>query len=98
MEISEDVAQDFIGIQDNVELTELIVYPNPSRNGSFVINMPETAYIKNIRLFTFSGLVHEEKVNETTRNHSISHRLPSGYYLVQISTDAKVYREKLLIH
>lgn len=74
--------------------TEWHVYPNPN-NGSFSLKIDSNDKESNVKIFDLTGnLVY---VKDNLSNSKIQSELPTGAYIVQITTSANVKRVPMII-
>ncbi|MDP6908459.1 MAG: lamin tail domain-containing protein [Flavobacteriales bacterium] len=73
-----------VGLDDDAEINELNVYPNPN-NGQFRVSLDEVDHDMNLELFDVSGkLVYAETINAGhNRNVSIGLELKRGIYILR---------------
>lgn len=92
--IDQVVLGTWTGVDDHV-LPQLLIYPNPSRDGVVFINNPNRMAIQEIQVFDLTGkLVHSEAKNN---DELIQVQLPDqkGLYLVVIRTKDQELVEKV---
>jgi len=79
---------------DKNPLVKSGVSPNPFRE-SFIITLPEPAYVSGIRIVDANGKLVDEQSRKMTRTNKITVRPPanllSGAYFVQVITQIKTY-------
>ncbi len=74
--------------------TEWHVYPNPN-NGSFSLKIDSNDKESNVKIFDLTGnLIY---VKDNLSNSKIQSELPTGAYIVQITTSANVKRVPMII-
>lgn len=87
----------FTGIEDEVDKTNLSVYPNPSYSGMTISNSLKQDKIKTIELYNTTGQV-VRKVSDLSVSEFFLERnnLPAGLYLLQVSYDKYVLSNKVI--
>lgn len=89
------VVDDCVGVEE-VEWNAGSVYPNPS-SGSFTIEWPSRSKAQ-IMLFDNSGKrVFVQATNEESTRMTVDTQLPSGFYVMKISTDGGVAHKNVVI-
>jgi hypothetical protein len=76
-----------------------LIYPNPAQQ-EVTVSIPETAGTKkNIILKSANGKVVRNLMfsdSEPTKNIFIGD-LPKGFYIMELETNSRIFREKLII-
>ncbi|MFI5196175.1 MAG: T9SS type A sorting domain-containing protein, partial [Chitinophagales bacterium] len=74
------------------------VYPNPAKNGSFTVMLPEAAVNATLTVTDITGKeivkIKDTKAREIFLNLG---NLPSGSYFVKASAGDKVYKEQVIL-
>ena len=80
------------------ESTELLMYPNPIRNGIVTISLPKNEDLKEIKVLDVNGkvVVLVSKVISSTYRLDAS-RITPGIYVVVSESNKKLYLEKLIV-
>lgn len=87
----------YLGIIDYTNVNKVKVYPNPS-NGYFTLEVPYQGagnYI--VEVFTLSGLKVYSKTTNLNNNSLNLEHLNSGFYLIKLEKNGKVYSQKIQI-
>ncbi len=82
---------------------QMLLYPNPSDNGKFSINIPERNEMTTISVYGLTGAkVFEQEIQSTDNgkieNIDASKYLSKGLYVVRVKVADKVYQTKLSIN
>lgn len=89
------------GVNDlNAGGNELKVYPNPS-TGSFAIEIPQTGYTSTVTVVDVLGRQVAAEVIQTTnipKSVITLHNIPSGNYIVKVSSGGQVLRAEVAVH
>lgn len=86
-----------VGIEQNesVSLTALI-YPNPAKE-KLTVDLTEQVKIATVRLIDIAGrIIQEREIREGYRTQMELSGLENGIYFVEVKSDKKILREKLL--
>ena len=76
---------------DDITNENLFIYPNPSRG---IINFSNTLIDERIQVFSINGIkVYDKTVN----TNSIDLDLQTGFYILKISNDSRVLKQKIII-
>ena len=83
-----------IGISENSPFTDVSIFPNPN-NG--VVNI-DLGSLKNVtvQVFSIGGQLLNQKMNINTPNYQFVFNEAPGIYFIEISTDSKTQRYKLV--
>lgn len=78
---------------------ELLVYPNPVRNGQFDLLVPKKFWSGQITLYALSGKKHlQQQLGLYPNNHIVLPTgLPAGIYLIKLEKAAQVCYQKLIV-
>ncbi len=74
-----------------------ILYPNPSHDGTFVLQSGEETVISGIRIFTTFGTLLEEILENTTAVFHSEKKLPIGTYIIQVLIGNQLEIHKLVV-
>jgi len=75
------------------------IYPNPSKSGDFAINFEKLNLTEKIEISVFNtkgGRIYKETIVSDPVHHFDFNLLP-GIYLIQVKTNAKQYKNKLVV-
>jgi len=88
----------YVGIISVEEKVSLKVYPNPS-NGIFKIELTNKAYIKNIKIYDFTGKqLFIDLIPDINRNYysiDLSNH-SAGLYILLVQSNEEVYQERII--
>lgn len=83
-----------IGIEEN-DFSSLSIFPQPAKE---VLHIQTTEGINSISLYTLTGQMVLKKELKSVSDYSLSlHGINTGAYVLEISSDQKTYRTKVLI-
>ncbi len=82
---------------------QMLLYPNPTSNAQFSINIPEKNEATNVTIYSLTGAkVFEQEVqssaNGKIENIDASKQLGVGLYLVRVKVAGNVYQTKLSVN
>lgn len=81
----------------NPDQLRIVVYPNPSMNGQFYIDIPSTEGATEIQIFSVQGkLVHSQVLSGADKIH-VNSELNPGIYLIKIHSESIHVSRKLVI-
>ena len=98
---SPEVAVNFVAVEElPYAVTGINVYPNPSA-GQFTLqaNAMSTQQA-TLRTVDSAGRIVQEQtivLNQGSNQINLDHKLPSGYYQLQLIAGASIYRQGLII-
>jgi endonuclease I len=77
---------------------DIVIYPNPTTNGSFSIS--STVTLKNITIYNVNGQIVQEIKNPSTFNTETYNvnNLSTGFYLVQLASDNGTTTKKIIVN
>ncbi len=86
-----------------VEKSGITIYPNPARK-AVILEGNSISYIRDIRLYTLSGRLIEEKLldtNDFIKNQKIKINFPTvnpGYYILNLISKKGIISDKIIIY
>ena len=92
--ISDCITISSVGIEENTPLNEIVIYPNPT-NGIVNIELGELNDV-SIQVLDLNGKLMYEHYNITTPVHQFNLSGSDGVYFINIGTDGKYQRYKLV--
>jgi PKD repeat protein len=93
------VAADGVGMNDQVDQNEFLVYPNPS-NGSLHVIIPRASTEGVMEIFNANGqLVFTKNFSSTDKSeqHIALHHLPDGIYILKLTASAGNWNKRFVI-
>ncbi len=90
------VSDKFQGL-DDIDNTSLSVYPNPSINGSFNVDVSKINNITSIGVYNLQGQAVNFSSSLDTNLLNINLNVASGVYYLSIKTDNQNYKAKLVV-
>ena len=86
------------GVKDMTNESQLKVYPSPSTDGKFNIEMKSSnSKVANVKIYTVTGMQVYNKTFESTGNISVNSGLTKGMYLMQVNADGNKSSQKIVI-
>lgn len=85
------------GSDEALLTSEFLLYPNPSVNGNFTIEIPESMKGAQLIVFDQSGRELLVKQLEQAGSTKIQSHLKPGMYLINVSGNGKILKSKLLV-
>ncbi|WP_345375310.1 GEVED domain-containing protein [Algivirga pacifica] len=84
-----------LGIENTI--TAFSVYPNPSYNGQFFLELPKSNLEKNITIFNLHGQIVHQELLPAGKNKIVLKEYHKGLHLIQVISGEKVGVQKLLL-
>ncbi|WP_220763862.1 T9SS type A sorting domain-containing protein [Flavobacterium sp. UMI-01] len=86
-------------VDDSNETSEIKITPNPSTHGHFKLQLPERTTEDRVvvKMFSLEGKEVFSEVKKYEQNLSIDTKLPSGLYLLSVTTAEKTYHTKVIV-
>jgi hypothetical protein len=84
-------------IEEENNLDKVIIYPNPSRNGVFQLNIPWEYDQINIVIFDINGKQVCQETVTGKQQILINSKLGKGFYFVRIQSDKATVTQKLIV-
>ncbi len=82
----------------NNEISSLDIYPNPSTNGEFTIELPNSTKNFDLQVLDVTGkIVFSSTIENNSNISNVSANLNSGLYIVKLSSDTTIYTQKLMV-
>ncbi|HEY6914281.1 MAG TPA: T9SS type A sorting domain-containing protein, partial [Paludibacter sp.] len=75
----------------------LFIYPNPTKDGKFSIELPVTSNTANVNIFDNQGRLLFEKVFSNNGKLDIESRLQKGIYIVKVASEGLNSTQKLIV-
>ncbi|MBA7543904.1 hypothetical protein ES705_36247 [subsurface metagenome] len=91
-------SSDFAGVKAH-ELTSLKVYPNPSLDGKFTVDISSLESYSDIRVSVVDlrGIIIYSKEFKQPSIHKFDMDLPKGIYVIRINSGTEHYLKKLIV-
>ncbi len=92
-------SNDVLGIENNLETSELKLYPNPTTNGNFLLDLQHLSGKVNIEILNVTGqkIFEAKKTIENNNPQIISENLNTGIYFVKVSQGKNSITSKLIV-
>ncbi|UII34507.1 cellulase family glycosylhydrolase [Fulvivirga ulvae] len=90
-------AQAESGVSNVEEIVDIVIYPNPSREGNFSITVPKAMENATIHVFDNKGRQVYENVAERSGTFDINTNLKAGVYLVKLTSGKANLTKKLIV-
>lgn len=88
-----------VGVKNLKTEAKLKVYPNPSLDGRFTIEMKGLkSWTANVQIYTIAGMLVYDKNFDSNRNISINSGLTKGMYLLIVSANGNKSSQKIVIN
>ena len=90
-----------IGLSENRKTKQIKIYPNPVVDNTVYIKTENNAQIHQVNLYDSQGkkIEIDDNLPKTANHCSIStNDLSKGFYTVEVVSDSKYYRKKIIIH
>lgn len=75
----------------------LVIYPNPAKEGKFTIELPVASNTANVNIFDNQGKLLFEKVFTNNGKLDIESRLQKGIYIVKVASEGLNSTQKLIV-
>jgi hypothetical protein len=84
-------------IESESVVNELVIYPNPARDGKFSIVLPGASHSISVSIFDNQGRLLFEKVFTNNGRLGIDSGLKNGIYFVKVTSDGMNFTQKLIV-
>lgn len=92
---SQCITIDYIGIEELTKASDLTIYPNPSENGEFMVNVDGAIF--SIEIIDMLGRTVDASVNKTTGAVDAHELLPGKYIVRAVTMDDRVLQGTIVI-
>lgn len=86
------------GVNENINATGCLVYPNPSINGLFNLEIQGMTGISLIRIYDLAGRLVKEQTADDLSKATLDIGLKNGIYMLIVSSRDKQFIRKLVIN
>ena len=86
------------GEEELLNGTGFLIYPNPSPDGSFNLDLNGMTGITSIKIYDLVGRLVNEQTSENPSNVTLNHGLKEGIYILVVNNKNKNIVQKLLVN
>ncbi|MBN2609938.1 MAG: endo-1,4-beta-xylanase [Bacteroidales bacterium] len=90
------IKENISGILEEIGLRDILVFPNPSSDGSITIQ--GTGHIKNISITDLAGNILMTEILTVQESYTLYHKLNPGIYILKLDDGKKCYYRKIAVN
>jgi hypothetical protein len=84
-------------IESKSVVNNMVIYPNPARDGRFSIMLPGASHNISVSIFDSQGRLLSEKIFNNSDRMDIDSGLKKGIYLVKATSEGMNFTQKLIV-